>query len=230
MIRFVLLDLDNTILDFDAGETVALREVFREFGLEPSPEVVARYQEINERLWEDLEEGRTTRDVLLVERFRRLFSEFSIDCSGEEVSREYSRLLSLQHPFMPGAVELLEKLFGKYRLYIASNGTAETQWQRIKDAGLEKWFEDIFISEEIGANKPDPRFFDITFSRIEGLRREETIIIGDSLTSDIKGGINAGIHTCLFAPGELPVRPGIEPEYTVRSLSEIPEILKKIRV
>ena len=177
-----------------------------------------------------LEEGRTTREILSVERFSRLFSEFSIACPGEEAAARYAELLSHQHPFMPGAEEVLSRLHRSYDLYIASNGTSWIQWRRIKDAGLEKWFEDIFISEEIGANKPDPRFFDITFSRIEGLRREETIIIGDSLTSDIKGGINAGIHTCLFAPGELPVRPGIEPEYTVRSLSEIPEILKKIRV
>lgn len=229
MIRFVLFDLDNTILNFDAGEEKALDETLRSYGLTPSPDIISRYQEINDELWRMLEEGRTTREILSVERFSRLFSEFSIACPGEEVSARYAELLSHQHPFMPGAEEVLSRLHGSYALYIASNGTSWIQWRRIKDAGLEKWFDDIFISEELGANKPDPAFFEKAFEGMEDFRREEAVIIGDSLTSDIKGGLNAGIHTCLFAPGKLPERPDIRPEYTVRSLFEIPGLLEKIQ-
>lgn len=228
MIRFILFDLDNTILDFTAGEDIALKTVFRDFGLEPSPEVIDRYLEINKGLWEGLEEGRVTREELSVERFSRLFSEFNISCSGKEVAKAYEKLLSFQHPFIPGAEEILRELSPHYELYIASNGTSEIQWRRIRDAKLERWFKGIFISEDMGVNKPDTGFFEKAFSEIEGFTKDQTLIVGDSLTSDIRGGRDAGIHTCLFAPGELPEREDIRPEYVIRKLSELPGMLSEM--
>ena len=231
MIRDIFIDLDNTILDFDAGEAVALSTAMQKHGIEPAREVLERYHVINKALWEQLEEGLVTRDRLRTERFARLFSELSLDADPELVEQDYADMLSHQHVFMPGAEELLQELKAQgYRLYIASNGTASTQWQRIREAGIEGYFCHIFISEELGANKPDPRFFELAAEAIEDYDSEKAVIIGDSLSSDIRGGIAAGIHTCLYVPEgrQLPVREDVVPEHVVRRLSEVPGLLIKM--
>lgn len=231
MIRDIFIDLDNTILDFDAGEAVALSAAMSKHGIEPAGEVLERYHVINKGLWEQLEEGLVTRERLRVERFARLFSELSISASPESVEEDYADILSHQHVFMPGAEELLQELKAQgYRLFIASNGTASTQWQRIREAGIERYFSHIFISEELGVNKPDPRFFELAAEAIEDYDSVEAVIIGDSLSSDIRGGILAGIHTCLYVPEDrqIPIREDVVPEHVVRRLSEVPELLRKI--
>jgi len=224
----ILLDVDDTILDFHADEAVALSRTLRESGLEPTAERIKRYSQINQYMWEQLEEGELTRMEVLVKRFEIFFAEQGIECSGYETQKAYEHYLSLDHHFMPQAEELLERLYGCYPLYIVSNGTGVVQDGRIKSSGIGKYFEKIFISERMGANKPSIEFFDKCFAEIDGFERENAIIIGDSLTSDIRGGINAGIKTCWFNPEGKSGRDDIKADYEIRSLLELPILLEKI--
>lgn len=228
MIKYVFLDLDDTILDFKKAEAAALSKTLTEQGLLPTPEIVSRYSAINESLWKALERGEVTREEVLLNRFKLLFDEFGIECDAMQVKNCYESHLGQGHYFIDGAVALLEALFSNYKLYLASNGTTHVQSGRIKSAGISRYFEEIFISQNIGVNKPSIGFFDHCFSKIENFKKNETIIIGDSLSSDILGGINAGIHTCWFNPHGHSAPENIQPEYTVSTLEEIPKLLKEM--
>ena len=172
-----------------------------------------------------LEEGRLTRDEVLVQRFEQLFRELGVDHSGKAISERYEGLLSRQHDFMPGAEQLLKDLSSRYDLYLASNGAAAVQNPRLDDAGLRPYFKGIFISEEMGADKPSKAFFDACFAAIPGFRLEETVMVGDSLTSDIRGGSNTGLRTVWFNPHGKEPRPDIRPSYTIHALSELLPLL-----
>jgi len=224
----VLLDLDNTLLDFDKAEGIALSRTLRHFGLEPTAEILVRYNAINKRHWELLEEGKLTRPQVLVGRYEQLFEEFGMELDGALAAKTYENFLSEGHHFMPGAEKLLDELYEFCDMYIVSNGTAVVQEGRLKSAGIGRYFKAIFISELVGHDKPSRKFFDICFSRIEGFSRERAIIIGDSLTSDIRGGINAGIKSCWYNPKSLPAREDIPADFTVSSLDEIPGIIKTV--
>ena len=221
----VFLDLDDTILDFTWAEKRALSIAFREVGLEPTPELLERYHEINISQWELLEEGVLTRDQVLVRRFALLFAERGICHSAELVGERYEFLLRDGHRFIPGAEELLRSLQGRARLFIASNGCAAVQDARIASAGLEKYFEGIFISERLGADKPSAEFFRRCFSAIPDFDPAKAWMVGDSLTSDIRGGRDAGLHTCWFNYRGRPPRGDIVPDYEIRDLAELPPLL-----
>lgn len=224
----VLLDLDNTILDFNHAERVALGRAFAELGLEMNDEIAARYHKINIRHWEMLEDGLLTREQVLVQRYETLFRELGVMGDAARTQALYENYLAEGHWFMPGAEELLEALRGRYRLFIASNGVQNVQDGRIASAGIAPYFEKIFISEHMGANKPDARFFEQCFREIPDFRRERAIILGDSLSSDIRGGINAGIMTCWFNP-QGKENPGpIFPDYIIGKLDELEGLLKRI--
>ena len=200
MIDTVFFDLDNTIFDFNKAEHIALAKTLEELGIPPSEETCARYSVINLAQWKLLEKGVITRREVKLRRFRLLFEELGVPAAPEEAAARYESLLGIGHYFMDGAEELLQTLYGNYRLYLVTNGTAAVQKGRLESAQLQKYFEDIFISEEIGFNKPDIRYFESCFSRIPSFSRETSVIVGDSLTSDIQGGINAGIRTVWFHP------------------------------
>ena len=231
-IRNVMLDLDDTILNFHAAERAALTETFRRFGLEPGEENLRAYSEINRGFWQALERGEITRQRLLVARFEALYVRLlglsAPHPSAAETQDFYEKKLSEGHEFMPGARQMLEALSGRYRLYLASNGNINVQRPRIRDSGLAGYFDDIFISEEMGADKPSPAYFDLCFARMPGARREETAIVGDSPTSDILGGNRAGIHTIRYNPtGDLS-RIDILPEFEITSLADLPDLLASI--
>lgn len=233
MIRNILLDLDDTILDFHKAEHIALAKTLKSFGLEPSQAIMDRYSEINQWHWKQLELGLLTRKEVLVGRYRQLFDEHSIDVPAEDAQALYEKNLSIGHYFIPGAEELLERLYGKYRLYLASNGTAVVQHGRLESSGIEKYFDKIFISEEIGADKPSTEFFEAAFSAIPDFKKSETVMIGDSLTSDIKGGIASGIHTVWFNPRgkkneTLFSATPIIPETEIKSLKEIDALMLEL--
>lgn len=228
MIKTVLFDLDDTILDFQAAERTAIRATFDEVGAPSDDATLDRYSEINRATWQRLERGELTRCEVLVERFKLLFAELGIDVDPVGTQNIYEHRLSLEHPFIEGGRELLDALYGKYALYIASNGTPLVQDRRIADSGIVHYFNGIFISERIGANKPSREFFDAAFAQIDGLSRDETMIVGDSLTSDVLGGINAGIRTCYFNPKRRENNTDITPDYEIRSLSELPTLLERI--
>ena len=228
MIKFVLFDLDDTILDFRKAEAIALTRALSEMGVEPSPQTIARYSAINKSQWELLEEKKLTRPQVLIRRFDILFGELGVQVSSQEAQQRYEAYLAMGHHFIPGAPELLEELVTKYRLFLVSNGTAPVQAGRIASSGIERFFEKIFISEAVGADKPQKPFFDRCFADIPDFRPEEAIIVGDSLTSDIRGGNNAGIATCWFNPKGLPRREGIQVDHEIRVLPELPPLLERL--
>jgi len=228
VIKNLLLDLDDTLLDFKKAEAIAIRATFEELGIDPSDENVALYSKINRSCWEKLELGEFTRDEVLHRRFDILFQHLGITGNAHTAQETYEYKLSFGAFYLDGAEELLITLFGQYRLYLATNGIINVQKRRIADSGIGKYFDGIFVSEKIGYNKPDKRFFDAIFAKIPNFKHEETLIVGDTLTSDIKGGINAGIKTVFFNPGGKVNTSDIIPDYEICSLSELPELIKTL--
>jgi HAD superfamily (subfamily IA) hydrolase, TIGR02254 len=229
MIKNIFLDLDDTILDFQQAEAIALSKTLTLLGLNPTNEIVSRYSQINAEQWRLLEEEKCTREQVLINRFKILFLEFDINCSGLEAKEKYEYLLGIGHYFIPNALDILETLHTQYNLYLASNGTSIVQASRIKSAGIEKFFKEIFISEHIGYNKPSLAFFEHCFDKITDFSKDETIIIGDSLTSDIKGGNNAEIYTCWFNPNRNINNTDILPDYEIIKLTDISKVINNIK-
>ena len=228
MIKNVFIDLDDTLFDFHKAEAIALAEMLSHFGFSINAELSDRYSLINKGQWELLEKKEKTREQVLLDRFSIFFSEIGKDIDPREAREIYEYCLGSGHFFIDGAERLLSDLFGKYDLYLASNGTEAVQVRRIASSGIAKYFKEIFISQAVGFDKPSREYFDACFSRIENFSNEETIIIGDSLSSDILGGKNASIRTCLFNPGAKENKTDIIPDFEVRSLSEIPGLLERI--
>ena len=228
MIRNILFDLDDTLLDFHRAEAEAIRYTLKEFGIDPTDENVKLYSKINRSCWAKLETGEYTREEVLHRRFDILFDTLGISGDSHETQKLYEYRLSLGAYYLDGAEALLEEIYGKYRLYLATNGIVNVQSRRIKDSGIGKYFDGIFVSERIGYNKPDKRFFDSAFAEIPDFKHTETVIIGDTLTSDIKGGLNAGIKTVFFNPNGLKNDTGITPHYEISSLCELVTLLQKM--
>ena len=228
MIKTVIFDLDDTLFDFKRSEKVALTRTLTELGIEPREETLQKYSEINEGQWKRLERGEATRDEILLKRYEILFQWLGMDVEPIRAQKSYENNLSETFFYIDGAEALLDKMKDKYNLYIASNGTAKVQAGRIGRSGISKYFKKIFISEELGYNKPSPEFFNECFKVIGEDKRGESIIIGDSLTSDILGGINAGILTCLYNPKGKTVEGNVKPHYEVRSLDDIPALIESI--
>ena len=224
MYRNILLDLDDTILDFHRAEGEAFRSVMLELGVEPTQELVKLYSRINMSQWKLLELGKLTLAETKVNRYRLLFAECGIEASPHEATARYEKLLSTAYYTVEGAVELLQSLYGRYRLYIATNGTPGVQRSRIAGAGISKYFDGVFISAELGASKPDRGFFEACFRNIPDFQREETVIVGDSLTSDIRGGKNAGIDTVWYNPRGLENDGDVTPTREARGMDEIEKI------
>ena len=224
--EFLLLDLDDTILDFHKAEDIALGKTLESFGLEPSHAVRARYSLINKAHWERLERKELTREQVLVGRFDVLFSEYGIAVDPEACARRYEENLSIGHYFLPGAREALESLSRKYKLYMVSNGTAKVQIGRLESANISHFFQEIFISQQVGVNKPDREFFTRCFARIPDFDPGKAMIVGDSLTSDIQGGINAGIATCWVNPGHKPQT--VPADYEIESLAQLEKLLENV--
>ena len=228
MIEFLFLDLDDTILDFQKAEAIAIAKALRNAGVEPTPEVIALYSRINVAHWQMLERGELTREQVKVDRFSAFFRELGVEADAYACAMDYERLLAIGHYFLPGAEEAVARLSKKYRLFLASNGTASVQAGRMTSANLYRFFEKVFVSEEIGANKPSLEYFELCFAQIPGFDRSKAIMVGDSLTSDIRGGQNAGIATCWVNPRGLPRREDIIPDYELSSLAQLEDLLERI--
>ena len=228
MIEFLFLDLDDTILDFHKAERLAINKTLRDFGLEPTEEVLGRYHVINKWHWEQLELGKMTRKDVQWKRFDALFSEFGVEADPQACAVRYMENLSVGHYFLPGAEETVELLSKKYRLFLASNGNASVQKGRMTSANLYRFFEKVFVSEEIGHNKPSKDYFDAAFAQIPGFDPTKALMVGDSLSSDIKGGINAGIRTCWVNPTGAPAQSDIHADWEIRALQELPALLENL--
>lgn len=228
MIEFLFLDLDETILDFHKAERIAVEKTLRAFGIEPEPPVVARYKQLNILHWKMLERGEITREQVKVGRFAALFRELGADLDPAAATAAYEKNLAVGHYFLPGAEEAVIRLSKKYRLFLASNGTASVQTGRLTSADLYRYFEQVFVSEDIGCNKPSKAYFDACFARIEGFDPARAMMVGDSLTSDILGGNNAGILTCWVNPEHAPGVPGIHADFEIEALSQLEALLDRL--
>lgn len=228
MMEFLLLDLDDTILDFHKAERIAVAKTLKDFGVEPTDAVLSRYHIINLQHWQRLEKGELTRDQVQEGRFRVLFEELGREADPVAVTRAYEHNLGIGHYFLPGAEAAVQSLHKKYRLFLASNGTASVQHSRLTSAGLYPYFEKVFVSQNIGFNKPSRDYFDACFAQIPGFDPQKAMMVGDSLTSDILGGINAGIKTCWVNPTHAPARADIQPDYEIENLSQLEEVLNAL--
>ena len=208
MVETLFFDLDNTLLDFNRAERAAIAKTLKSFHIVPEPSVLKRYSELNLAQW-------------------KLLEQLNVDIPAKEAAHTYETLLAQGHYFIDGAEELLETLYGQYRMYLVTNGTLSVQKGRLKSSGISRYFEGIFISEELGYNKPGREYFDCCFSRIPDFHKETAVIIGDSLTSDIQGGINAGIRTIWFNPSHEKTSE-IIPDHEFDSLMKLPELLSHI--
>lgn len=227
MIDTLLFDLDNTLLDFDKAEANALTKALGDAGVTVTEGMRDRYNKINLAQWKLLEQGKVTREEVKIRRFKLLFQEFDIKVSPQKAARYYQTYLGQGHYFIEGAEEVLQELSKKFRIYLVTNGTLSVQRGRLKSSGIEKYLEGVFVSEEIGYNKPSIEYFNKCFAQIPDFKKENTVIIGDSLSSDIQGGINAGIKTIWFhRPQDLTENPQPKPDYEIRSLKSLLKMLK----
>lgn len=227
MMEFLFLDLDDTILDFHRAERIALSKTLACFGVEPEEAVLERYHIINRQHWEALERGELTREEVLEGRFRVLFEQLGRPVEARAVTRAYEKNLGQGHYFLPGAQEAVEHLSKKYRLFLASNGTASVQHSRLTSAGLYPYFEQVFISQEMGCNKPSREYFERCFAKIPGFDPQRAMMVGDSLTSDILGGIRAGIKTCWVNPNHTPPQEDIPADFEIEALSQLEALLEE---
>ncbi len=227
MIKYVLWDVDGTLLNFHLVEENAIRACFDEYGLgDLSDDRLAVYRKINNKYWKALERGEITRLEVLEGRFREFFQKFGYDTDiVSDFNISFQENLGKTYVFNYKAYETVNKLGDRYKQYAATNGSAIAQEGKLKGAGLDTIFEDVFISEKIGFEKPSKEFFDYIFDTIGSREKSQYVIIGDSLTSDIKGGNNAGIKTIWFNPDRLEKDKDIDFDYEVNSLEEVLDIL-----
>ncbi|WP_313131971.1 YjjG family noncanonical pyrimidine nucleotidase [Anaerocolumna sp.] len=220
MYQVFLLDIDNTLLDFNAAEKRGFRKVIESYEVEYDSEMLEQYQKINRNLWSLLEQGKISKEEVLNTRFGEFFSHYHIEASGKEAESRFRKHLGDSSDLVQNAKETLLQLKeqGK-KLYSASNGVYETQIQRLKNAGIYDLFHGMFISEKVGYEKPALPFFEYCFNNIPDFEKEKTIMVGDSISSDIQGAINAGIDSCLFSPSENQVLSSAT--HTIRDISEL---------
>ncbi|KAB0443802.1 noncanonical pyrimidine nucleotidase, YjjG family [Lysinibacillus fusiformis] len=225
--EILLFDVDDTLLDFDLAENAALDRMFKEENIVVTSEMIARYKEINESMWRAFERGEVTKNTLHNTRFSMALKEFGIEVDGTYFESLFQKYLREAHHYVDGAYEVIAQLANHYHLYVVSNGVTVTQNKRLVDANLAQYFKGIFISEQTGYQKPMPDFFDYVFERIDNFDKEKALIIGDSLTSDIKGGIQSGIDTCWFNIRNVENTSGIEPHYEIKKLQDLHDLLNQ---
>ncbi|MBD0384432.1 YjjG family noncanonical pyrimidine nucleotidase [Paenibacillus sedimenti] len=223
--RTLLFDVDDTLLDFRAAEKLALRLLFEDQKTPLTTEIEADYRKINQGLWRSFEEGKIDQNEVVNTRFLILFKEYGIEVDGALLEKKYRGYLEEGHQHVNGAFELIMDLQNKYDLYIVTNGVSKTQDKRLRDSGLYPLFKDIFVSEDTGFQKPMKEYFDYVFARIPDFSVEHGLIIGDSLSSDIKGGQLAGLDTCWFNPDMIPNETEMVPTYEIHKLNELYRIL-----
>ena len=209
----VLFDADNTLLDFDAAENKALADTLREYGIEPDAETVQTYRTINEELWKQLEKGQIRREKLMSERFTRFLKAVNAAGNGVEMNRCYLDHLS-SHPDLSELSEVAT-------LAIVTNGFDKVQSRRVAESGIAPLLEDVFVSEKLDSEKPNRKIFDAALRSLGVENREHVLMVGDSLSSDIQGGINAGLDTCWYNPNHAENPGKVVPTYEISSLEEL---------
>jgi len=227
--KFLLFDLDHTLLDFDAAEDVALSQLLNEEGVEDIQAYKNYYVPMNKTLWKDLELKKITKQELVNTRFAKLFAHFGIEKDGAYLAERYQFFLSKQGQIFPGVEDLLKKLIHQgYELYAATNGITYIQTGRLEQSGIAPFFKEIFISEQLHTQKPDAEFYEKIGARIPNFDKNHALMIGDSLSADIQGGNNAGIDTVWYNPYHLENNTQAHPTYEVDSYQALLELLDKL--
>lgn len=221
----LFFDVDDTLLDFGAAEKLALRSLFEEHNLVLTPDIETHYKTINQGLWRSYEEGKLNRDEVVNTRFSILLKDYDRVVDGAVLEMGYRGYLEQGNQLITGALELVSDLQSHYDLYIVTNGVSQTQDKRLRASGLHPIFKSIFVSEDTGFQKPMKEFFDYVFARIPDFSAEQALIIGDSLSADIKGGQMAGLDTCWFNPTQKVNDTPIVPTYEIHQLDELYGIL-----
>lgn len=228
--KYILFDMDNTLLDFSRAEYLAFRETAENVGLTYSEKLYEDYSEINESLWKRLEVGTITLEELKTERFRMLLSSLGYPDNAEkekrafEMREEYMRALGQQGCLVENALEVCKELSKKYRMFIVTNGIADIQVSRFELSGIKPYFEEMFISENIGYTKPDKGYFDYVLNAVGDSDKSAYLVIGDSLTSDCDGAIAYGLDICRFNPKNQPDKGRIL-TYNISKLTDLFEII-----
>ena len=218
----VLFDADNTLLNFDAAESKALAETLVNYGIEPDAETVQTYRTINEELWKQLEKGQIRREKLMSERFTRFLKAVNAAGNGVEMNRYYLERLSTHPDLMsPNVLEVLSELSEVATLAIVTNGFDKVQSRRVAESGMAPLLEDVFVSEKLDSEKPNRTIFDAALRSLGVENREHVLMVGDSLSSDIQGGINAGLDTCWFNPSHNENPGKVCPTYEIETLEEL---------
>lgn len=225
MYKVIFVDIDNTLLDFNKCAKESMEKAFKDFGLTFKEELFDIFIDTNNRLWKDLEKELITKEELRNTRWNLIFKKCGIIEDGIKFEIRFEELLAESHQPVDGAMDLLQYLSSKYDVYLVTNGFTKAQTNRISLAGITPYVKEMFVSESIGHSKPSKEFFDYCLSKIDNIKKDEIIIIGDSLSADIKGGIAFGIDTCWYnhcaerKPEDIPIN------YTVTKLREILDIL-----
>ena len=227
MIRVILWDVDGTLLNFLQAEKSAIRACFSRFGLgECTDEMLADYSEINRRYWKMLERGEMTKPQILEERFREFFAKYGRNTDVvADFNREYQLRLGDTVVFNDDAYTLVQRLSGREKQYAVTNGTRIAQERKLRASGLAELLDGVFISEVVGAEKPNPAFFDTVFAAIGPYEKDEVLIVGDSLTSDMRGGSDAGIRCCWYNPAGLPGDASLRIDHEIRDLREVEDLI-----
>ena len=222
----LLLDVDETLLDFKLAENVSLKNALTRAGIEPTDERCSRYHVINDGLWKALERGEIEKERIKVKRFELFYEEFGFEGEPFHTAAFYVEELSKAGHLLNGARDFLDAIVGQFDVYAVTNGIQSVQQGRFAAADINKYFKDVFISERVGYSKPDKRYFDYVLKAIPEKDVAKILVIGDSPTSDIKGAQNAGLDACWFCPGEKEYTGDKAPTYVARSYDDILNIIK----
>ncbi|AAZ51407.1 TPA: YjjG family noncanonical pyrimidine nucleotidase [Streptococcus pyogenes] len=214
--NFLFFDLDHTLLDFDAAEEVALTKLLEEYQVIDIKAYKDYYKPMNQNLWKQLEGGDISKADLVNSRFALLFAHFGVTVDGRQLAEGYQKHLKDQGQVYAGAKELLADLTAQgYNLYAATNGIATIQQGRLQASGLAPYFKAIFISEQSGSQKPKKAFYDWMTQQVSNYQPDQALMIGDSLSADVQGGINAGMDTLWYNPKHLLNNSPVHPTYEV---------------
>jgi len=224
--RWILVDLDGTLLDFHRAESGALRQTADEFEISLSKEAVASYAAINAALWKDFEQGTITALGIRNVRFARWLDALGIEREATALSKRFLQLLVEHSTFLEGAEDLLNSLRESVHMALITNGFADVQRGRVSRFALDRWFDPILISEELGLSKPNPGIFEVALQRMGNPAKQDVLILGDSLSSDIRGGAEFGIDTCWFNPEQSANNSDVVPTYEIRRLCEVSSIIE----
>lgn len=223
--RYLLIDNDNTLMDFYAAEHAALRETLTEAGIEPTDAVCARYSAINDALWKALERGETTHAALKITRFAQLLEEYPAEnVCAPRLALRYSHYLGTHADLMPGAEAFLRRLHGQMKIVLVSNGDSVIQHNRLFRCVFTPLLDNIVISSEKGVSKPDPRLIEIALAECGCTDKTEAVMVGDSATADIPAAVNAGIDSIFVDWKNTGCQ---QATYTAKNLAEVEQILLK---